>query len=318
MGQHDGGNTMGMRLAFGTRWRKAVRVGLAASAELLWPPVCRWCGDPVESRRDFCRSCSAFLAVSEPQMRLACVRCGMPPGPIVVGAPVTPAAPSSSEGETQEAASQEADAQEKDVWDKGAGAAEQAGVETRLPCVACASLRFEFDAVLPLWAYQGRVCDVIVAAKHASRASLADAIGRRLGRRAQGLASTTPSPDVVTYVPSHLTRQVARGGIGVEPIAQAVAAALGVPCRPVLAVTRRISKQAWLDDASRLANVRDAFALKRGYDSDMHRGIKGRHIVVVDDVLTTGATANEIARVLRAGGVGRVTFAVAARAIRAR
>lgn len=305
---------MGIGRPFGARWRNAVRLGVAASAELLWPPVCRWCGDPVGSRRDFCQPCSALLGVSEPQMGIACVRCGMPPGPIVVGAPVTPAEPSSPEGDSQEANTQEAG----NTQGAGSQEAQQADVEARLPCAACASLRFEFDGVFPLWAYQGRVCDVIVAAKQASRASLADAIGRRLGRRVRGLASATPSPDVVTYVPSHVTRQVMRGGIGVEPIAQAVAAALGVPCRPVLAVTRRISKQAWLDDASRLANVRNAFALKRGYDSVKHRGIKGRHVVVVDDVLTTGATANEITRVLRAGGVGRVTFAIAARAIRAR
>ena len=309
---------MGIWRAFGARWRKAVRVGFAASAELLWPPVCRWCGEPVGSRQDFCQSCSAFLAVSEPQMSVACVRCGMPPGPIVVGVSSTPTESSSPEGDSQEADAQEAGTQEAGTQEADPRKAQQADVQERLPCAACASLRFEFDAVLPLWAYQGRVCDVIVAAKQASRASLADAIGRRLGRRVRGLASATPSPDVVTYVPSHVTRQVMRGGIGVEPLAQAVAAALGVPCRPVLAVTRRISKQAWLDDASRLANVRDAFALKRGYDSDKHRGIKGRHIVVVDDVLTTGATANEITRVLRAGGVGRVTFAIAARAIRAR
>ncbi len=80
--------------------------------------------------------------------------------------------------------------------------------------------------------------------------------------------------------------------------------------------TRRIDKQAWLDDAQRLENVRDAFSLKNSYALLRSPRIANRHILVVDDVLTTGATANEVARVLRDDGARRVSLAVVARAVR--
>jgi predicted amidophosphoribosyltransferase len=85
----------------------------------------------------------------------------------------------------------------------------------------------------------------------------------------------------------------------------------------LLRTRRRIAKQAWLDDRSRVENVRDAFSLKKSYALFRSPEIAGRHILVIDDVLTTGATANEVARVLRdGGGAQRVSLAVVARAVR--
>lgn len=186
----------------------------------------------------------------------------------------------------------------------------------QLPCAVCRRVRFEFDCVVPLWAYQDAVCGAIVAAKYAYRAPLARAMGRRLAGRVVSLGGDHGPPDLVTFVPSHVTRQLLRGGLGIEPVAEAVGAQIGVACRAVLKTTRRIAKQAWLDDQARVGNVRGAFALKRGYASGRSHGIKGLHLLLVDDVLTTGATANEITRVLRAGGARRVSLAVLARAIR--
>ena len=123
-------------------------------------------------------------------------------------------------------------------------------------------------------------------------------------------------PDLVTFVPSHVTRQFTRGGNGNFAIASAVARTIGRPCRSVLRTTRRIAKQAWLDDAQRRENVRDAFLLKKGYALFRSPRIAGRHVLVVDDVLTTGATANEVAQVLRDSGARRVSLAVVARAVR--
>ncbi len=185
-----------------------------------------------------------------------------------------------------------------------------------LPCPPCSGLQFEFDAVAPLWAYQDAVCGAVVAAKYAHRSPLARAIGRRLAVRVERLVESGEPPELVTFVPAHLSRQFVRGGLGIEPVAEAVAIRLGVACRPLLKMTRRIAKQAWLDDRTRASNVRGAFALKRGYASAKSHGIKGRHLLLVDDVLTTGATADEVTRVLRTGGARRVSLAVVARALR--
>lgn len=80
--------------------------------------------------------------------------------------------------------------------------------------------------------------------------------------------------------------------------------------------TRRIKKQAWMGEKERISNVRGAFRIRTGFP---RRGtadrIAGKHVLLVDDVLTTGATANETARVLKQAGARRVTVAVVARAL---
>jgi predicted amidophosphoribosyltransferase len=169
--------------------------------------------------------------------------------------------------------------------------------------------------VATLWAYQDRVCEAVVAAKYAHQSPLGDALGRRLGCRIEPVFAGD-SPDFVTYVPSHITRQFSRGGNGIQVIARAVAKAIGRPCHLPLKTTRRIAKQAWLDDVQRIENVRGAFSLKKSYAFSRSPRIADRHILVVDDVLTTGATANEVARVFRSGGARRVSLAVVARAVR--
>lgn len=81
----------------------------------------------------------------------------------------------------------------------------------------------------------------------------------------------------------------------------------------LLATTRRIKKQAWLGEHERIENVRGAFRVKKSIWSAAS-GIVGKHVLLVDDVMTTGATASEIARTLKQAGACRVTVAVVARA----
>ena len=192
---------------------------------------------------------------------------------------------------------------------------------SRLPekagCIHCRDQAFHFDRVIALWAYQDLVCEAVVASKYPRQAALGDALGRRLAAIVQN-ACAADWPDVVTYVPSFLTRRVSRGGNGAAVIASAVARGIGRRCRPLLKTTRPIAKQAWLNDQQRLENVGGAFAVKRSYALHRTPQPPNRHILVVDDVLTTGATANEVARVLRVSGVKRVSLAVVARAIRSR
>ncbi len=74
---------------------------------------------------------------------------------------------------------------------------------------------------------------------------------------------------------------------------------------------RRTPSQGLLGAAARARNVRGAFVLRRG------RSVRGRRVVLVDDVMTTGATAEECARVLRRAGAAQVGVLVLARALRA-
>jgi predicted amidophosphoribosyltransferase len=168
-----------------------------------------------------------------------------------------------------------------------------------------------------MWMYRDRVCDAVVAAKYAHNAPLADALGHRLGRRVWSVLGDDP-PAEVTFVPSHLFRQISRGGIGTRAIAQSVAEQLKIPIRQRLKAIRPIAKQAWLSDDDRKQNVCGAFAARKSYAFARSPKLDDRHILVVDDVLTTGATANEVAGVLKDAGAGRVTIAVVSRAVRTR
>ena len=211
-------------------------------------------------------------------------------------------------------------------------------------CIHCKKETFHFDQVVARWTYQGMVCDAIIAAKYASKAALGHALGRQLGERVVDQVADDP-PTTVTYVPSNFRRQWSRGGrSGNLAICEAVAqccqkglqqavgsatvssSATGFAVKPLLSTTRSIKKQAWLSDTERRENVCGAFAVKKGYAWPKNYrilspreqsvpAIKHQHVLVVDDVLTTGATANEVARVLLEAGARRVTLAVVARAV---
>jgi len=260
--------------------------GRDAVVDLVLPPTCRFCNQPIASDQDFCIACTRALTLSEPMMRSACLRCGRP-SPKISGITVP---------------------QEVDQQQPADGA----------PCVQCRGEQFAFNAVIGLWSYQDRVCEAVVAAKYGHQSALAAALGRRLGKKLV-LTLTGEMPDFVTFVPSHFTRHLQRGGNGNQAIAAGVCTELrrrvsSIRCRPLLKMARRVQKQAWLDNQQRRANVRGAFALKKSYA--FAKTAADRHILLVDDVVTTGATANEVSRVLLAAGAKSVTLAVVARAIR--
>lgn len=280
---------------FGSSVAQLSRGSRDAVVQLVFPSVCRLCDAAIDRHADFCARCEQELTASQRMMANACRRCGRPA--VTSPARVNP-----------------------DRWED-AGGAEQAAEPAVPPegCRRCRDTAFRFDQVFPLWSYQDRVRDAIVAAKYAHQAPLSDALGRRLAARLDALVDED-CPQIVTFVPSHFSRQFSRGGNSNLTTATAVATGIGRRCRQLLRITRRIEKQAWLDEAERAKNVCGAFAPKKSYaflssTGRADRRIAGQHILVVDDVMTTGATANEVAGVLKAAGANRVTLAVVARAV---
>jgi ComF family protein len=108
-------------------------------------------------------------------------------------------------------------------------------------------------------------------------------------------------------VPLHPTRLRARGYNQSALLAKVLSDSLGVPMVEAASRIRATDQQARLSGAQRVANVDGAFAVRPGFDP------AGMHLILVDDVITTGATINACARALVAGGAASVRAVTLAR-----
>jgi ComF family protein len=119
--------------------------------------------------------------------------------------------------------------------------------------------------------------------------------------------SEAEQADLVTAVPLYRWRFYPRGYNQAALLARQLRRhGLRAPLRRVLVRVRDTRPQVGLSRAARLANVRGAFRVRRPDD------VRGRRVLLVDDVMTTGATAGACARALKAAGAKGVTVAVAA------
>ena len=127
--------------------------------------------------------------------------------------------------------------------------------------------------------------------------------------RAGAAAGPGPGGDILVPVPVHADRQRRRGYDQAELIAIHAGRQLGMPVAPILSRTRATAAQFDLDRPERAGNVAGAFALRPGGNP---RLLRGRWIVLVDDVVTTGATLTACARpLIDAGVLGVSAIAVA-------
>lgn len=178
-------------------------------------------------------------------------------------------------------------------------------VVDRTSCVRCRDQGWRFDRVIALGPYRGRLREAIILMKKPTFEALAAAAGELI---ADKLQSAGIAPDVVVPVPNHWTRRLVHRTSTAETLAAAVARQCH---RPLLlsAVqrTRQTQKQGMLAWSNRADNVSHAFRVRRP------KQIAQRHVLLVDDVFTSGATAAELTRTLLKAHASRVTIAVAAR-----
>lgn len=115
-----------------------------------------------------------------------------------------------------------------------------------------------------------------------------------------------PDADLVTAVPLHAKRLGERGFNQAALIAQTVASRAGIPYADLLLRTSNTPHQAQLQNKTdRVLNITDYFALKKR--DDKQRSLKGLHVILIDDVATTGITLNQCAKVLKSAGCQKVT-----------
>lgn len=136
------------------------------------------------------------------------------------------------------------------------------------------------------------------------------AAGRLLSQLMLEACATAPRPDALVPVPLHRARLRSRGYDQALELAKPLACALALPlCTDILARTRSTSAQSTLHATQRRANLAGAFV----YAGAGTRPLAA-HVVLVDDVMTTGATLHAAARALLAAGVARVDAWTCARA----
>jgi len=175
-------------------------------------------------------------------------------------------------------------------------------------CDNCRQHHFYFSQVLALGAYRDRPRVAVLQLKHAGAYPLAASLGRLMAHRFADQLKDF-APDVVTAIPLHWLRRLRRGTNGPATVAEYLARQRNTEfADDLLRRSRRTQRQADLAPGNRHRNVRGAFRANRQYD------MQGARVVLVDDVLTSGATCSEAARALVRGGAADVLAMVIARA----
>ena len=182
-------------------------------------------------------------------------------------------------------------------------------------CQNCRDCEPEFARAVSFGGYEGGLRGLVHLLKYQSVLPVAAVLG---GMLASAIAELLPgcgdAPPLIVPVPLHKSKRSERGFNQAELIARAAVKRLPQPIElatGVLVRRRATISQVGLSREERIANVSDAFRVRD------RRRVQGRTVIVVDDVMTTGTTLSECARVLKQAGAERVWAATVARAFQA-
>jgi ComF family protein len=179
--------------------------------------------------------------------------------------------------------------------------------DTTKGCSWCQGESLGFESTIRLGPYDGKLRDAILRMKSSSGEGLAEMIGRLFWERASKQLKAAHI-DVVVPIPLHWMRRWMRGYNQAAAIGRELALGLGVRFDPkLLRRVRHTPQQIQPSAVARKENVKGAFAINR------RASLGSGRVLLVDDVLTTGSTAGEAARTLRASGASSVMVAVLAR-----
>jgi ComF family protein len=175
-------------------------------------------------------------------------------------------------------------------------------------CSTCRDVSFSFERVLRLGPYHGALWEEIIPRlKTWSGEGLAEVLGEFWAEQAETRLRELGA-EVIVPVPLHWARRWSRGYNQSAVLAEALAVRLHLPIRPgLLRRVRATPRQKGQSRPERRANVHGAFLARQ----DAY--LRGKTVLLIDDVMTTGSTAHEAAHALRAAGAARVVVAVLAR-----
>ncbi|MCL2234501.1 MAG: ComF family protein [Firmicutes bacterium] len=166
-------------------------------------------------------------------------------------------------------------------------------------CDTCTDVNRSFDMARSAYVYEGGVTRAIHNFKYNSEKHLADNFSQIMS---DIIKKEELDFDIVTFVPLHKKRQRERGYNQSELLAKKIARIFEVPCESLLTKTKHTQKLAKLSFHERKELLKGSFELAR----EMHE-IKGRRVLLVDDVLTTATTVEECSKILRKAKADAIT-----------
>ena len=175
-------------------------------------------------------------------------------------------------------------------------------------CANCEHRTLHFDSAVAAYRSRGPVRKLVHEFKYGHHRYLQYPLAAWLGETLSDPRLRGREFDLIVPVPLHPARERERGFNQAALLAELLARKITLPLRPVLERIRYTTTQTAYDRAERIENLRDAFRLRK------NRDVRGLHVLLIDDVLTTGSTLSECARILRKAGAVSVHAATAARA----
>jgi len=184
----------------------------------------------------------------------------------------------------------------------------EGAITSAFTCANCAHRTIYFDAAVAAYRGRGIVRQVIHEFKYGRQIHLRHLVARWLHAALDDERLCGRRFDVIVPVPLHPARQRERGFNQASLLAELLSAQTSIPAKPVLERIRYTTTQTALDRSERMENLHNAFRLRKNAD------VRGLRVLLVDDVLTTGSTLNECARILKRASAFSVHAATAARA----
>ncbi|MBN2208592.1 MAG: ComF family protein [Candidatus Coatesbacteria bacterium] len=180
-------------------------------------------------------------------------------------------------------------------------------------CGECLTEKRHFDHAVSTFLYEGRMRDAILTFKYRKRFRIGGILGTLLAHslpprlKSHPATDETVKPDVVIPVPLHISRLREREFNQSAILAKHLSEALDLPTHySALERIRATEFQSMLSPSRRVENVRNAFKVTSP------KAVSGAHVLLVDDIFTHGATANECAKALKKAGAESVVVATLA------
>jgi len=175
-------------------------------------------------------------------------------------------------------------------------------------CPNCRERRFHFTCAVARYQSRDAVRELVHRFKYNGKVHLRNVLVDWLEETLDDPRLQTPPCDRIVPVPLHSTRERERGFNQARILAEGLARRSGIPLADCMKRIRYTTTQTIFDREERMENLRDAFRMRK--NSDMH----DLHLLLIDDVLTTGSTVDECARILIEAGAASVRVATVARA----